>query len=83
VKNSLVADGCIIEGRVENSVLFRGVKVGKGAFVRNSIIMQGTIIGERSDVNYVISDKNVSLGNFRNLIGTQEYPVFIGKYAAV
>ena len=46
VKNSLVSDGCVVEGTVENSILFRGVKVGKGAVVRNSVIMQDTVIGD-------------------------------------
>ena len=39
VKDSLISDGCVIEGTVENSVLFRGVKVGKGSVIRNSIVM--------------------------------------------
>ena len=47
-KNSMIADGCIIEGTVENSVIFRGVKIDKGAVVKNSILMQGTYVGEKS-----------------------------------
>ena len=46
VRNSIVADGCIIEGTVENSVLFRGVTIAKGAVVRNSIVMQGSVVGK-------------------------------------
>ena len=45
-KNSLVADGCIIDGQVENCIIFKGVKVEKGAVVKNSILMQDTVIGE-------------------------------------
>ena len=41
VKNSIIADGCVIDGTVENSVLFRSVKVGKGAVIKNSIVMEG------------------------------------------
>ena len=58
VSNSLVANGCIIEGRVENSILFRKVKVGKNAVIRNSIIMQHTVIGDDAQLDYVVCDKN-------------------------
>ena len=60
-KNSLVADGCIIDGQVENCIIFKGVKVEKGAVVKNSILIQDTVVGENSKVNCVITDKNVSL----------------------
>lgn len=83
VKNSLVADGCIIDGHVENCVLFRGVKVGKGAVVKNSIIMQDTVIGDKCELNYVIADKIVNIGSYRSMFGTKDYPVFIGKGANV
>lgn len=82
-KNSLIADGCIIEGTVENSVLFRGVKVGKGAVVKNCILMQDTEVGDKCELNYVMADKNVSVGNYRSLCGTVDYPVFINKGSAV
>lgn len=81
VKNSLIADGSIIEGEVENSIIFRGVKIGKGAKVRNSIIMQDTIIGGKSDINYIITDKKVIIGESRPLSGSQLYPLFVGKGA--
>ncbi len=82
-KNSIVADGCIIEGTVENSVLFRGVKVGKNAVVRNCILMQDTQVGEKCEMNYVITDKDVLIGNYRSIGGTEAYPVFVGKKASV
>ena len=44
--NVMVADGCVIEGEVENSILFRGVKIAKGAKVKNCVLMQDTIVGE-------------------------------------
>lgn len=44
VSNSLLADGCVIEGTVENCVLFRGVKVKKGAVVKNCVLMQDTVV---------------------------------------
>jgi len=83
VKNSFVADGCVIEGEIENSIIFRGVKVGKGAKVKNSIIMQDGVIGKESDVNYVITDKNVTIGSNRILTGSQVYPLFAGKGATL
>ncbi len=83
VKNSLIGDGCIIEGTVENSVLFRGVKVGKGAVVKNSILMQDTNIGSKCDINYVITDKNVKISDMRLLTGSQNYPLFLGKGAVI
>lgn len=83
VKNSLIADGCIIEGEVENSILFRGVIVNKGATIRNSIIMQGTEVGGEANIDHVITDKNVIIGDSRMLSGSPQYPVFIGKKAVV
>ncbi|GHU57731.1 glucose-1-phosphate adenylyltransferase subunit GlgD [Clostridia bacterium] len=83
VNNSIVADGCIIEGEVSNCVLFRGVKIGKGAVVRNAVVMQDTVVGEKCELNYVIIDKDAKIGSFRSLFGTESYPVFVGKGANV
>lgn len=79
VKNSLISDGCEIEGIVENSILFRGVKVGKGAVVRNSIIMQDNVIGANTSLDCVITDKNVVISNRKTLSGCSELPYFIQK----
>ena len=79
VKNSLVADGCVIEGTVENSILFRGVHVGKGTVVRNSILLQDTYVGSNVSLNCVITDKNVVIKDDRNLSGHQTMPFFIEK----
>ena len=57
VKNVMAADGCVIEGEVENSILFRGVKIGKGAKVRNCVLMQDTVIETGAKVEYAITDK--------------------------
>jgi len=83
VKGSLIADGCVIEGEVENSIIFRGVKIEKGAKVKNSIIMQDTVIGEKSDINFIITDKNVTIGSYRVLNGSEVYPLFVGKGASL
>ncbi len=79
VKNSLISDGCEIEGVVENSILFRGVKVGKGTVIRNSIVMQDNIIGANASLNCVITDKNVVIGDRKTLSGCAELPYFIQK----
>jgi glucose-1-phosphate adenylyltransferase len=72
--NSLIANGCVIEGTVINSVLFRGVKVGRGAVVRNSIVMQNGEIGENSAVDHVILDKEVRIGAGRDIRGVTYSP---------
>ena len=81
--NSLVADGCVIDGTVENSILFRGVHVGKGAKIKDSIIMQGTSIGEGCNIECVIMDKDVVVRSGRNLMGYSTYPVYIAKGSSV
>lgn len=83
VSNSLIADGCIIEGEVENSVLFRGVKVGKGAKVKNCILMQGTVVGDNAELNYLITDKNVSICENHILTSSPQYHMYVGKGASV
>lgn len=83
VSNSLIADGCIVEGEVENSVLFRGVKVGKGAKVKNCILMQGTVVGDNAELNYLITDKNVSICENHILTSSPQYPMYVGKGASV
>lgn len=79
VTNSLIADGCVIDGTVENSILFRGVKVGKGTTVKNSILFQGTFTGENVFMNCVISDKNAVIRDGRILSGHDSLPFFIEK----
>ena len=83
VSNSLIADGCVIEGTVENSILFRGVHVGRGTVIRNSILLQDTFVGTNVTLNCVITDKNVSIRNDRILSGHTSMPFFIGKAITV
>lgn len=79
VSNSLIADGCVIEGKVINSVLFRGVHVGKDAVVKDSVLMQNTYIGDEVEINCVVADKNVVIKPHKLLSGDSRFPVFIGK----
>jgi len=83
VKNAMVADGCVIEGTVENSILFRGVKIGKGATVRNCILMQDTVIEGNADVEYMVTDKEVTITSGKALKGTESFPVFVPPYKTV
>ena len=83
VKNCIVADGCQIDGSVENSVIFRGVKIGKGATVKNSIIMQDTTIGDNAVLSYAITDKDVKVTRERMLMGHANYPIAISKNSVV
>ncbi len=77
--NSLIADGCIIEGTVKNSIIFRGVRIAKGAVVENSIIMQDAFVGENVKLNCVIMDKNTVITPNKSLSGDKTYPVYVGK----
>ena len=82
-KNIMAADGCIIEGEVENSVLFRGVRVGNGAKVKNCVLMQDTVIEPGVNVEYIISDKNVTITADKEIKGTDSFPVYVAKYQVV
>ena len=79
VKNSLVADGCVIEGTVENSVIFRGVRIKKNSVVRNCLIMQDGIIGEDCSLEYIIADKGVVVTDGKRLAADREYLMYINK----
>lgn len=83
VKNSLLADGCVISGHVENSIVFRGVTVSEGAVVKNSIVMQGSFIGKNCSLNCAILDKNVVLKDDRTLSGHQSIPFYVPKNSIV
>lgn len=79
VRNSLIANGCIIEGTVENSILFRGVIVEKGATVKDSIIMQKGVIGEGAIIENAILDKNIVLNQKTKIISPKDYPTVIER----
>lgn len=79
VTRSIVADGCVIEGTVENSIIFRGVRIGKGAVVKNSILFQDTDVGERCMLDHCLSDKKALIRAGRSLSGCDSLPYFIPK----
>lgn len=82
-KNIMAADGCLIEGEVENCILFRGVKIGKGAKVKNCVLMQDTVVEAGASVEYVITDKNVTITRDKELKGTDSYPIYVEKHQVV
>lgn len=79
MKNSLVADGCIIEGELENCIVFGGARIGRGSRIKNCIILHDTEIGENVELSCVISDKNVSISPYTSLIGNRRLPLVIPK----
>ena len=81
--NCLVADGCIIEGEVSNSVLFRGVRVGRGCVVKDCILMQGVEVQDGAQLHHVIADKEAFIKRDRRIIGQESYPVVIEKNAVI
>ena len=83
VKNSLLANGCFIEGRVENSILFRGVRIHKGAYVKDSIIMQRSVVGENARVEQAILDKEVKITPNKTVQGNAHAPLVIEKRITV
>lgn len=83
VSNSIIADGCHIEGTVKNSILFRGVHIGKGSSVENCILMQKSDVMDNCLLENVIFDKEVVLRSGKKLIGQDTYPMVIGKRTVI
>lgn len=83
IKNSIVADGCVINGTVENSIIFRGVQIEKGAVVKNSIVMQNSVIATNAHLEFAILDKSVTVRREKTLIGQQTYPIVVGKNVVI
>lgn len=79
VTNSLLADGCVINGTVENSILFRNVRIEEGAVVKNSIVMENGFVGKNSSLSYAITDKDVTISDDRTISGFATYPIVIVK----
>ncbi len=83
VKNVMAADGCVIEGTVENCVLFRGVRIGHGAVVKNCVLMQDTVVEPGASMEYIITDKNATITEGKAVKGTDTFPVFVAKHQVV
>lgn len=83
VSNSLVADGCIVEGKVENSVLFRGVRIAPDAHVKNCVIMQDGMVHSGAYIENCILDKQAVIKRNARLIGPEAYPIVIAKNVVI
>lgn len=83
IENCLVADGCILEGKATNSVLFRDVQIKEGAEVENCLIMNDTLVGEGAKLKYVILDKDVTVRPGAHLVGTEKNPIIIPRGESV
>lgn len=83
VKNSLISQGCLIEGSVENCVLSKGVHIGVGTKVSNCVILQDAKIGKNAKLDHVICDKDSIIKDGRSLCGYESYPIYIQKESVV
>ena len=83
VENCLIADGCLIEGTVLNSILFRNVHVAKGAVVEDCIIMQDSVIESETNIKHITTDKDVVITKGNRICGTPDFNLFIRKGARV
>ncbi len=83
VSNSLISDGCWIEGTIENCVLSRGVRIGRGSVLRNCVVMQNTTIMNNVELDHVILDKDVIVRDDRKIAGHETFPVVIEKASIV
>lgn len=79
VQDSMIADECVIEGTVINSVIFRGVHVAKGAVVRDSVLFSGTYVGKNASLNCIVTDKNVHISDGVTLSGNPNMPFYVQK----
>jgi glucose-1-phosphate adenylyltransferase len=79
VSNSLIANGCVIDGTIKNSIIGRRVNIKKGAIVENSIILQSCTIEEETEIRNVIIDKNVVVRKYEKVIGSEDFPLVIEK----
>ena len=75
----LIADGCMLEGKVKDSVLFRQVSIGEEAEIESCIVMNDCVVGKGAKLKYVILDKEVTVTPGAKLYGTKEHPVVIKK----
>ena len=79
IEDSIVADGCMLDGKVEESVLFRQVTICEGAEVENCIIMNDSVVGEGAKLKFVILDKDVTVRPGAKLFGTHKNPIIVKR----
>ena len=79
ISDTLVADGCVLEGKVDSSILFRQVSIAEGADVDHCVIMNDSVVGEGAELKYVILDKDVTVTPGAKLIGTRKSPIIVKR----
>ena len=79
VTGSVVANGAVIEGTVENCVVSRNVTIRKGAVIKNSIILPGAYIGEKVKLDHVVVDKYAIIHHVKELKGTDDAPIYVKR----
>lgn len=79
VKNSLIANGCYIDGKIENSIISRRVYIGPNVKIKDSIILQGTIINNGCELENVIADKKIIVEQDEKYIGSKKWPIVMNK----
>jgi glucose-1-phosphate adenylyltransferase len=75
----MIADECVIEGTVIDSVIFRGVHVGKGSVIKNSVLFHGTYIEDNVELNCIVTDKDVHITSGVKLSGNENMPFYVQK----
>jgi glucose-1-phosphate adenylyltransferase len=79
IKNSLVADGCQIDGTVINSTICRNVKIETGAVIKNCVLQDDTVVEKNASLDCIITDNSVIISENRNMMGYRTYPVYIER----
>ena len=79
VINSIVANGCYIEGHVENCIISRRVHIHKGAHLKDCIILQNSTINSNAQLQNVITDKCANIKKNEELKGTKNYLLVIER----
>ena len=76
---SFVSNGCTIHGTVENSIIGRGVIIGEGSVIKNCIFCPDTVIGDGVTMEYVVSDKHVTVANVKEVCGSADKVAYIKR----
>ena len=79
IRNSIIAEGCQIDGTVENSVICRNVRVKPGAIVKNCILQDETLVEKNAELDWVVADRGVIVSENRSMMGYYTYPVYIER----
>ena len=82
-RNSLVGDNCIIEGEIEDCIIFSGCHIGAGAKLKGCILMRDCVVGENAKLDYIISDKQAVFSANSILIGSPDLPTVVPKDARI